>query len=72
MKILIKHVHKAKHADNISDELIIMINWDQTGVNIVPGSDQTFRGAKQVTISGNFDGWRRAPTTSDLWWKDRS
>ena len=51
----IERIEKCVNEHNIPDDLIL--NWDQTGVNLIPGGDWTMdaKGSKQVKITGLND-----------------
>ncbi|CAG2215564.1 unnamed protein product [Mytilus edulis] len=51
----IDRIEKCVEENNIPDDLIF--NWDQTGVNLIPGGDWTMdaKGSKQVNIVGIND-----------------
>ena len=51
----VKRVYDCRQEHHIPDDMLI--NWDQTGVNRIPGGEWTMveRGNKQVTITGIDD-----------------
>jgi hypothetical protein len=51
----IERIEKCVNEHNIPNDLIL--NWDQTGVNLIPGGDWTMdaKGSKQVKITGLND-----------------
>jgi hypothetical protein len=51
----IERIEKCVNEHNILNDLIL--NWDQTGVNLIPGGDWTMdaKGSKQVKITGLND-----------------
>lgn len=51
----IERIEKCANDHNITDDLIL--NWDQTGVNLIPGGDWTMdaKGSKQVKITSLDD-----------------
>jgi hypothetical protein len=51
----IERIEKCVNEHNIPDDLIL--NWDQTGVKLIPGGDWTMdaKGSKQVKITGLND-----------------
>lgn len=57
----IERIEKCVNEHNIMDDLIL--NWDQTGVNLIPGGDWTMdaKGSKQVNIT-NLDDKRQITT----------
>lgn len=53
----INRVDKVKNDDSVPDSLILIINWDQTGCQLVPGGDWTMeaKGTSQVPVAGIDD-----------------